>query len=399
MKRIITRTVIILSLVSLFADVASELLYPVIPVYLSSIGLPVVWIGVMEGVAQFIAGLTKGFFGKRSDETGKRIPFIRSGYALSAISKPLMVFFSFPVWIIFTRALDRLGKGVRTAARDALLSDEATPETKSRVFGFHRGMDTLGATIGPILALLFLYFYPGKYVPLFYYAFIPGLISIALIFLLQEKKKEHLAVRKGGFFSYLKYHHTADPRYRRLVAGLLAFALFNSSDMFLLLQARSAIGDQALQIGTITLHAETLTIAAYVFYNLVFALSAYPLGALADRFGSKKIFTAGLMIFAIVYGGFAMSPSITLIFCLFFLYGIFSGLTEGISKAWITNIAPKNETATAIGFYTSAESIATLIASITGGLLWTYAGAAYAFIIPAIIALIVFIYFLFMPND
>lgn len=399
MNRIITRTVIILSLVSLFADVASELLYPVIPVYLSSIGLPVVWIGMMEGVANFMAGLTKGFFGKRSDETGQRIPFIRSGYALSAVSKPLMVIFSFPAWIIFTRALDRLGKGVRTAARDALLSDEATPSTKARVFGFHRGMDTVGATIGPVLALLFLYIFPGQYKPLFYYAFIPGLISIALIFFLHEKKKEGHAVRKGGFFSYLRYGKEADVRYRRLVAGLLAFAMFNSSDMFLLLQTKAAIGTQVIHVRHVTLHAETLTIAAYIFYNLVFALSAYPLGALADRYGSKKIFTAGLLLFALVYGGFATGPSLETIFLLFFLYGIFSGLTEGISKAWISNIADKQHTATAIGFYTSAESIATLIASMTGGILWTCAGAMYAFILPAIVAILVFIYFLFMPTD
>lgn len=397
--RIITRTVIILSLVSLFADVASELLYPVIPVYLSSIGLPVVWIGLMEGVANFIAGLTKGYFGKRSDEKGERLPFVRYGYTLSAIAKPLMVIFSLPVWIIFTRTLDRLGKGVRTAARDALLSDEATPTTKARVFGFHRGMDTVGATIGPVLALVFLYFHPGEYKTLFYYAFIPGLISIALIFFLHEKKKTITTVRKGGFFSYLRYYKTAEPRYRRLAAGLLAFALFNSSDMFLLLQAQHAIGDQVIHLGSITLHSGSITIAAYVFYNLIFALSAYPLGVLADHFGTKKVFTTGLLLFAIVYGGFASSPSLLFIFVLFFLYGIFSGLTEGISKAWISNIARKEQTATAIGFYTSAESIATLIASITGGLLWTYTGAASAFFVPAIVAVIVFIYFSFFTKD
>ena len=154
--KIINRTVLILSLVSLFADVASEMLYPVVPVYLKEIGFSVLLIGVLEGVANFTAGLSKGYFGKLSDEKGLRLPFVKLGYLLSAISKPMMAAFIYPLWIFFARTVDRLGKGLRTAARDALLSQNATKETKARVFGFHRGMDTLGAAIGPILALLFL---------------------------------------------------------------------------------------------------------------------------------------------------------------------------------------------------------------------------------------------------
>ena len=155
--KIITRTVWILSLVSLFADIASEMLYPVIPVYLREIGFSVLLIGILEGVANFTAGLTKGYFGKLSDEKGLRLPFIKSGYLLSAISKPMMAAFTYPFWVFFARTVDRLGKGLRTAARDALLSGEASPQTKARVFGFHRSMDTIGAAMGPAFALLFLY--------------------------------------------------------------------------------------------------------------------------------------------------------------------------------------------------------------------------------------------------
>ena len=186
--KIINRTVWILSLVSLFADVASEMLYPVVPVYLKEIGFSVFLIGVLEGVAEFTAGLSKGYFGKLSDEKGVRLPFIKSGYFLSAVSKPMMAVFTFPLWIFLGRTIDRLGKGFRTAARDALLSQNATPETKARVFSFHRGMDTLGAVIGPIAALLFLHFYPKQYAPLFYLAFFPGLIAVLLIFLLKERR-------------------------------------------------------------------------------------------------------------------------------------------------------------------------------------------------------------------
>ena len=195
--KIITRTVWILSLVSLFADIASEMLYPVIPVYLREIGFSVLLIGILEGVANFTAGLTKGYFGKLSDEKGLRLPFIKSGYFLSAISKPMMAAFTYPFWVFFARTVDRLGKGLRTAARDALLSGEASPRTKARVFGFHRSMDTIGAALGPAFALLFLYLYPGSYRTIFLLAFIPGIISVLLIFILKEKKQPSSTLGKG----------------------------------------------------------------------------------------------------------------------------------------------------------------------------------------------------------
>ena len=380
--RIITRTVFILSLVSLFADIASELLYPVIPVYLREIGFSIFWIGVLEGVASFTAGISKGYFGKLSDEKGLRLPFVKLGYLFSALSKPMMAVFVFPLWVFAARTIDRLGKGIRTAARDALLSQEATKETKARVFGFHRGMDTLGATIGPALALLFLYFWPGQYSTIFYLAFIPGIISVLLIFLLKENRRPVSTLGKGNFFSFFRYYKVASPAYKKLVSGLLLFALFNSSDIFLLLQTKEITG------------SDSLTITAYVFYNLVYALASYPLGSLADRIGLKKVFTAGLVLFAVVYAGFAMNPSTVMIFVLFFLYGIYAAATEGITKAWITNMAHESNTATAIGFYTSCESVCSLLASIIAGALWAGAGSVYTFAATAIIAVIVLFYFL-----
>ncbi|MBK5194320.1 MAG: MFS transporter, partial [Flavobacteriaceae bacterium] len=145
----ITKTVWILSIVSLFTDTASEMLYPIMPIYLKSIGFSIVLIGILEGFAEATAGLSKGYFGKLSDNSGKRVPFVQVGYMLSAISKPMMAVFIFPIWIFFARTIDRLGKGIRTGARDAILSDEATPETKGKVFGFHRSLDTFGAVLGP----------------------------------------------------------------------------------------------------------------------------------------------------------------------------------------------------------------------------------------------------------
>jgi MFS family permease len=381
--KVINRTVIILSLVSLFADVASEMLYPIIPVYLKEIGFSVLLIGLLEGVANFTAALTKGYFGKWSDEKGLRLPFIKLGYLLSAASKPMLAAFAYPLWVFFSRTVDRLGKGLRTAARDALLSQNATPETKARVFGFHRSMDTLGAAIGPALALLLFVLFPANYVLIFLLAGIPGLISVALIFFLKEERRPSSTLGKGNFFSFFSYWKIAPSQYKRLVIGLLALALFNSSDIFLLLKTKEVTGDDRLAIG------------AYILYNIVFAIAAYPLGALADKIGIRKVFLGGLVLFAAVYFLFGLTDSTTVIFSAFVLYGIYAAATEGITKAWISNISHGQNTATAIGFYTSCESICTLLASIITGWLWEDFNSSIAFYATAVAAVGVFFYFLF----
>jgi MFS family permease len=392
--RIITRTILVLSFVSLFADIASEMLYPVIPIYLKEIGFSIVWIGVLEGFVNFTAGISKGYFGKLSDEKGLRLPFIKLGYGLSALSKPLIGFLVAPLWIFFVRTLDRLGKGIRVASKDALLSAETTKENKAKVFGFNRALDTAGATIGPAIALVFLLFYPGEYKTLFYLAFIPGVVSVLLIYLLKEKKQAVSTMEKGNFFSFFKYWKIATREYKHLVSGLLLFALFNSSDVFLLLKTKEIIGDDTIKIFGSAINSDTITIAAYVFYNLVWALGSYPLGILADKIGFKKIFLSGLVLFAIVYAGFSFNPSITTIFILFSVYGLFSAATDGVSKAWITNTAHNKNTATAIGFYTSCQSICTLGASAIAGLIWEQFGSSYTFLSTAAIAFIVFVFLL-----
>lgn len=381
--KIINRTVLILSLVSLFTDVASEMLYPVIPVYLKEIGFSVLLIGILEGFANFTAGLSKGYFGKRSDEKGLRLPFIKLGYFFSAISKPMMAAFVYPLWIFFARTVDRLGKGLRTAARDALLSQNSTKETKARVFGFHRAMDTLGAAIGPTLALLFLIFYPHHYKTIFLVAFVPGLISVALIFLLKEKKQPVSTLGKGNFFSFFKYWKIASVDFKKLVIGLLILALFNSSDVFLLLKTKQITG------------SDELTIGAYILYNVVYAIASYPLGAVADKIGIKKVFFGGLVLFALVYFLFGITTSTTVIFLAFFIYGIYAAATEGITKAWITNMAHTANTATAIGFYTSCESVCTLFASIIAGGIWDRFGSNATFFVTSIAAIFVIFYFVF----
>ena len=384
--KIISRTVWVLSMVSLFADVASEMLYPVIPVYLQQIGFSVLWIGILEGLANFTAGISKGYFGKLSDDKGIRLPFIKIGYLFSAVSKPMMAVMVWPIWIFFARTLDRLGKGVRTAARDALLSEEASRETKARVFSFHRAWDTVGACLGPIISLIILSQHQGDYKSIFYLAFIPGLISVALIFLLKEKKRIVTRAENTGFFSYFRYWRIASPAFRKLIIGLLLLAVFNSSDVFLLLRTKEITGSDTHVIGT------------YIFYNLVYAAAAIPMGILADRLGTKRIFMFGVLLFAIVYAGFAMANELWMTYALFFLYGLYAAATEGIAKAWITNLADRSKTATAIGFYTSCESVCALVASIIAGLIWTSFGAAPTFGLTAIVAFLVLIYFRLKRN-
>ncbi|MEO6190429.1 MAG: MFS transporter [Saprospiraceae bacterium] len=383
----ITRTIWILSLVSLFTDTASEMLYPIMPIYLKSIGFSIVLIGILEGLAEATASLSKAYFGKLSDLSGRRVPFVQLGYALSAISKPLMAIFIYPLWIFMARTLDRFGKGIRTGARDAILSNESSAENKGKVFGFHRSMDTLGAVIGPLLALIYLYYYPNDYKTLFYIAFIPGVLAICSSLYLKEKKTNKQEVNiSAHFLSFLTYWKVSTKEYRKLLIGLLIFTLFNSSDVFLLLQAKEAgLND-------------TMVIGIYIFYNLVYAIFAFPMGVLADRFGLKAVFIFGLILFSAVYFGMSLNGNLILIFILFCLYGFYASATEGISKAWISNITDKKDIATAIGTYSGFQGICSLFASSLTGIIWHYYGSSIAFLSSAIGSMIVVIYFLTIPK-
>ena len=380
----ISRTVWILSLISLFTDAASEMLYPVLPIYLESIGFSVLFIGVLEGIAEATSGLSKGYFGNLSDSVGKRIPFVQFGYLLSSISRPLIVLFSVPIWVLFARILDRLGKGIRTGARDAILSEESTNGNKASVFGFHRSMDTLGAVIGPSIALIYLYFYPGNYKTIFIIAFIPGVLSIITSLFLKESSslKGKIAKKKIGFFSFLFYWKSSDIHYKKLVVGLLLFALINSSDVFLLLKAKESGMSEVFVIGL------------YIFYNLIYAIFAFPLGRIADKMGIKTIYITGLICFSMAYFGIALSNSKVEFLLCFIIYGIFSAATEGISKAWLTSIVTKENTGTAIGFYTGFQSICTLLASSLTGIIWYTFGGQNTLIFIAVCSLFIAFYFL-----
>ena len=373
----LTRAVWLLSLISLFTDLASEMLYPVMPLYLQSIGFSVFYIGLLEGVAEAVAGLSKGYFGQWSDRLGRRVPFVQAGYGLSALSKPMLAVLATPVWVLLARTVDRLGKGLRTGARDALLADETTPADRGKVFGFHRSMDTLGAVFGPLAALAWLAAHPGQYRPLFLWAFVPGVVAVGIALVLRERR----AVPSGRpvlpFWASFRYWRQAPAGYRRVVGGLLAFALVNSSDAFLLLLAK--------QRGFST----TAVIGLYILYNVTYVASAWPLGHLADRLGPRRLLVAGLVLFAGVYGGVALVHDLWAFGALFALYGVYAAATEGVAKAWVSTLCAKSDTGAALGTLGGLSSLAALVASTGAGALWQWRGPGATFGVAAVVALAV----------
>lgn len=330
------------------------------------------YIGMLEGLADAIAGISKTYFGKLSDVSGRRMPFVWFGYVLSSFSKSAIGLFVNPAWVLFTRSADRLGKGVRTASRDAMLSGEATPETKGAVFGFHRSLDTLGAFVGPILAVVFIHYHPGEYRRLFAYALIPAVFVVLVLAMVKEKKIEKKVESGNLFWSSLTYWKIATPEYKRIISVILFFTLMNSSDMFLLLKAKeSGLND-------------VQTISLYIFYNFIYAITSYRLGMLSDSIGKKKVFLMGLVFFIIAYGGMAFNTHLKIFYVLFFFYGLFMASSEGITKAWISNLSEKVDMATALGFQSTTQSLAAMFASFIAGAIWMSFGSSAVFLFSAL---------------
>lgn len=376
-EKIITRTVLFLSIVSLLADVSSELLYPIMPLYLKSIGMGAVYIGLLEGVAEAMAGLSKTYFGKLSDRSGRRMPFVWFGYMLSSFSKSATGLIANPVWVLLMRSSDRLGKGIRTASRDAILSDEATVETKGAIFGFHRSLDTIGAFLGPILALVYLHYYPGEYRNLFIYALIPAVLAVIALSFVKEKRQEGKIENGNAFWSSLTYWKMATPEYKRVIIPVLIFTLVNSSDMFLLLKVKESG------------HSDVQSISLYIFYNFIYAATSFQMGMFADKIGKKKVFVLGLIFFGVTYGGMAFVQKIEWFYVLFFFYGLFAACYEGIIKAWISNLCHQRDLATAIGFQATTQSVTGMFASFSAGAIWHFFGSQYVFMLSSIVTFVV----------
>jgi MFS family permease len=373
MFKFLTRTVWILSLVSLFADLASEMLYPVMPLFLNEIGMTAAGIGLLEGLASLVAGFGKAWFGSLSDRLGRRNIFVRLGYGLSAVAKPLMGLFPMVAPVFLARLADRVGKGMRGGARDALLADECTPENKGRVFGFHRSMDTLGAVFGAGLALAWLQFSDSKLNSLFLIAAGPGLISVVVALLLpRETALKPSKVPFSGIFQFWK---NAAPGYKRLLGAAVGFAILNSSDILLLLKASDAGLDSSEVVGL------------YLFYNIIYVLASFPLGGLADKIGFKPVYMASIFLYGICYLGIGLANASWMYWAIFGLYGCFTAANEGIATAWLTAYIPKEAKATGIGLYSFLENLAKFVASPLLGILWLAWDGAFAFQIVGVAAL------------
>lgn len=373
MKKI-SKTVFLLSMVSLFADVASELLYPVLPLYLKSVGMGAIYIGILEGVADFTSGISKTFFGKWSDRIGIRMPFVWAGYMISSFSKAFIGLIVSPWWVLLTRSADRLGKGIRTSSRDAILSMEATEETKGAVFGFHRAMDTTGAFIGPILALIYLHYYPGEYQKLFMISLVPAVAVAMLLMMVKEKRTIGKKEEKNIFWTSLNYWKESSLEYKKVVSLILVFTLVNSSDMFLLLKVKEIT------------NSDESVIKMYIFYNMIYAASAYTLGVLSDKIGRLKVYAFGLLLFSATYLIVGLTTNIWLLYLAFVLYGLFSAATEGISKAWISSLCKKEDLGVALGFQNTTQSICVMFASFIAGLIWIKLGSSVVFLMSGIVA-------------
>ena len=321
-------------------------------------------IGLIEGIAESTASLLKVFSGWLSDRIGQRKNLMLAGYAISTLSRPIMAMAGVWQQVLASRFTDRLGKGIRTAPRDAIIAESTESTHLGRAFSFHRAMDTMGAVVGPALTFALLGFFNNDYRKIFWLSMVPGVIAVILIILfIQEKKKQPKPEVERP---KLRFNHF-DWRVKFFIVIAALFALGNSSDAFLILRAQ--------QVGI-----PTLTIpVVYLVFNLVYSLSALPAGMAADRFGKKRIILLGFVLFAGLYYGFAVAKNISSIWLLFGLYGLFMGLTEGIQKAFLATIIPPDFKATAFGVYAAAVGLAMLPASLIAGWLWDHVSPAATF--------------------
>ena len=379
----IPRQVLLLSLVSFFTDIASEMLYPVTPIFLSAyLGASMAVVGLVEGIAEVTAGFFKGYFGRLSDKLRKRSLFVILGYSLSSIVKPLPGLFPNISTIISFRVIDRLGKGIRTAPRDALLASHAD-KNSGVIFGFHRAMDTLGAAIGPVLALVILYFYPGEYTLVFLMAIVPSFFSILFTLFVKDKFMERKTGKKENYFQFFK---STPKEYKMFLILFTIFSIANSSDVFLILRVKQVSG------------SEVTAILGYITYNLIYSMVSFPAGILSDKYSKKLIFTTGLIIFSIVYFGFGLVNNLTFLFFFFGLYGVYSALTEGISKAWISDIIPDRDRGSAIGLVTMMSGFGIMFGSFIAGILWDQFNSSVPFLFSAVVAIIISMIFVLIRH-
>lgn len=366
-------TVVKLGIVSFFADVASEMLYPVTPIFLTTVlGASMTSLGMIEGVAEGLASLIKTYSGSWSDRIQKRKPFVLVGYFLGAISKPLIGLSQSWMQVFGSRALDRTGKGFRSAPRDILIADSVIAAKRGEAFGWHRSMDTLGAAVGPLFALLLLSLNSENLRSLYFWALIPGLISVVVV--LSVKESAHGTThtfthkfRTQDWIHPFKVWGNLNHSFKKYLLACGVFSFTNSSDVFLLMKAKSS----GFSISSVIL--------LFCLYNLTYSLSSPYLGKLSDRISRKNILIFGLLIFVLVYLGFGFAYQNWHYWALFLTYGLYMGATEGVGKALAVDLSPASLKATCVGLLGTITGISTIFASLLAGLIWDHFGSFWTF--------------------
>lgn len=391
------RTVWLLGWVSLATDAASEAIYPLLPFFLTSVlGAGPVSLGIVEGAAEAANSLLKIIAGRMADRAPAKRPLVFFGYAISSAARPLIALANTWTQVFVIRVLDRVGKGIRSAPRDAMLAVAATPSTRGKVFGFHQGMDNLGAVVGPALASLFLVFSPGQYRTLFALTIVPGAIAVGLILLVPEEV-DRQAPRVAGRHpaaasaSVRRESPGVEPlprRFHLFMTVLAVFMLGNSSDAFLLLRLTEAAGSPRF--------VPLMWAGLHVVKTIVSMIG----GSWSDRIGRRAVIGCGWIVYAIVYGGFAASRSLPSLLAWFFVYGFYFGFAEGTEKALVADLAPPSRRGTAFGIYNAVVGLGSLAASIVFGVIWRAFGAAAAFGVGAALALVAtMLLFVVVPRE
>jgi MFS family permease len=375
------RNILFTGLTSFLTDTSVKMVYSVMPMFLMSIGASKTSLALIEGIAESTAALIKALSGFWSDKIGKNKPFMLIGYSLSALIIPLYTFVVSPIQVLVLRFIERFGKGIRTAPRDSLIAGSITDGDSGRSFGLQKAMDNSGAIVGPLIAFAMLSYLPGNYRLIFLIAGIPSILAIfVIIFGIKE-------ARKNKYELFTKFHFKDFPAKYYLFLGIVfIFTLGNSTDALLMVKANEV----GVKVALIPL--------VYLVTNLVSVLVSIPVGSLADRIGKEKILITGFLIYAVVYYGFGVTTSTRAILALFALYGLYSAATDGIQKAFISDMIDKNKKGTGLGIYNALLGITLLPASLVAGTLYDkvnssvpfYFGAATA----AVSAILMLVYLL-----
>lgn len=368
----LTGNVVTLGIVSMLTDVSSEMIYPLLPIFLTSVlGLGMAFVGVIEGVAESTASILKLFSGWFSDRLRRRKSLVLFGYGISSLSRPFLALVTAGWHVLLLRFLDRVGKGIRTSPRDALIADSTSADIRGKAYGFHRSMDNLGAVIGPLLASLLLPLLGFSYRYLFLLAAVPGILAVLVLRTWVRERAP--AQTKARVQISLK---PLDRRFKIFLIIVILFTLGNSSDAFLLLRARD-----------VGIRVELLPIL-WLVLHLVKTAGGMPGGIWSDRIGRQRVIVAGWIVYALIYFGFAYAHSPAHIWGLFALYGLYYALTEGAERALVADLVPTELRGTAFGAYNFAIGIGALPSSVIMGIIWQRYGPAAAFSFGAALAIV-----------